>query len=105
MDDATLSALGLPEVIPDWAVSRLSSGERQRLAVARLLSVQPEVLLLDEPTANLDPANTERVERVVADYRDRNAATVLWVSHDADQRKRLGHRHWLIRDGRVEETA
>jgi ABC-type iron transport system FetAB ATPase subunit len=105
VDDATLSALGLPGEIPGWAVSRLSSGERQRLAVARLLSVQPEVLLLDEPTANLDPANTERVERVVADYRDRHAATVLWVSHDADQRKRLGHRHWLIRDGRVEETA
>lgn len=101
-----LADLGFGPEVFGWSVSRLSTGERQRLALARLLAQGPEALLLDEATANLDPANRDRVESVVETYRrDRSAAT-LWVSHDPEQRQRLtangGSRRLAIRDGRLE---
>ncbi len=80
-----------PEVL-NWSVARLSTGERQRLALARLLANRPEALLLDEPTANLDPSNRERVERLVLGYLQAQQAAVLWVSHDPEQRARLAAR-------------
>jgi putative ABC transport system ATP-binding protein len=70
-------------------ISRLSTGERQRLALARLLALRPQVLLLDEATANLDPSNRDRVEDLIQYYRREQGAAVLWVSHDPDQRRRL----------------
>lgn len=99
-----LRALGFPEDVFGWTVRRLSSGERQRLALARTLALQPRVLLLDEPTANLDPDNTERVERLVCDYCEKHKATVLWVSHDPEQRQRLAQRHWIMAAGRLREA-
>ncbi len=86
---ALLARLGFGPEVLDWTVSRLSTGERQRLALARLLAIQPQVLLLDEATANLDPPNRDRVEDLIQDYRREQAAAVLWVSHDPDQRRRL----------------
>ncbi|MBK1649158.1 ABC transporter ATP-binding protein [Rhabdochromatium marinum] len=88
-----LSALGFGLEVLDWSVARLSTGERQRLALARLLARQPEVLLLDEPTANLDSSNRARVEQVILDYRQQHQAAVLWVSHDDAQRQRLVAQH------------
>jgi ABC-type iron transport system FetAB ATPase subunit len=104
-----LAGLGFDPDVLGWSVSRLSTGERQRLALARMLALEPEALLLDEATANLDPANRERVESVVGVYRVEHGAAVIWVSHDPDQRERLvaasGGRQLVIRDGRLEETA
>ena len=85
----------------EWEVGRLSSGERQRLGLARLLAGKPEFLLLDEPSANLDKTNTQRLEACVAAYRERRRAGVLWVSHDAEQRRRVASRGLLIEDGRL----
>jgi ABC-type iron transport system FetAB ATPase subunit len=87
-----------PEVL-HWSIARLSTGERQRLALARLLAVAPEALLLDEATANLDPPNRGRVELIIQNYRREHGAAVIWVSHDPDQRRRLGGRHLVVRDG------
>lgn len=100
--DALFAGLGFAPDVRGWSVARLSTGERQRLALARLLAQSPEALLLDEATANLDPANRERVERVVERYRTARGAAVLWVSHDPEQRERLGGRQLGIRDGRLE---
>ena len=86
---ALLVRLGFTSEVLEWTVSRLSTGERQRLALARLLALQPQVLLLDEATANLDPPNRDRVEDLIQDYRREQGAAVLWVSHDPDQRRRL----------------
>lgn len=94
-----LASIGLPEAAWEWQVDRLSSGERQRLAVLRVLANQPKVLLLDEPTANLDAGNAERIEALIADYQRTNQAAVLWVSHDPDQIARVSQRQLRIESG------
>lgn len=94
-----LHRLGFGPDVLTWSVMRLSTGERQRLALVRLLAQQPEVLLLDEATANLDPTNRDQVERLIDAYRRANQTAVLWVSHDPAQRQRLGARAYVIRDG------
>lgn len=99
-----LRALGLTPDVLDAEVQRLSSGERQRLALARALAHEPAVLLLDEPTANLDQASTERVEQLIADWRRRTAGCALWVSHDAAQRARVATREYEIRQGMVRQV-
>ncbi|MES9856204.1 MAG: ATP-binding cassette domain-containing protein [Sedimenticola sp.] len=99
--DDLLAALGLPLECMKWSIHRISSGERQRLALARLLSISPRVLLLDEPTANLDQQNIHRVETVVEHYLQKYGAAALWVSHDPVQRQRLGERHLVIANGKL----
>jgi ABC-type iron transport system FetAB ATPase subunit len=86
--DAGLKELGFDSDVLSWKISRLSSGERQRLAVLRLLALQPKVLLLDEPTANLDRINTQRVESLLNGYRRSRNPVVIWVSHDIEQLRR-----------------
>lgn len=91
--------LGLPGDIGSWPVSRLSSGENQRLGLMRLLENHPEVLLLDEPTANLDPQSTEAFEAFVVDYVQQQGACAIWVSHDPRQLKRTAQRCYRIENG------
>lgn len=113
LDPSLFERLGFGREVLDWQVARLSTGERQRLALARLLALQPQALLLDEATANLDPPNRDRVEALIQDYRREQSAPVLWVSHDPDQRQRLaeptpgltGARRLIIRGDRLEEET
>lgn len=101
-DAQLLQALELPEDSLDWQLTRLSSGEKQRLALARLLSSRPACLLLDEPTANLDPDNIQRVEALVHHYRSDNQCPVLWVSHDPAQRQRIADQHHTMHAGKLQ---
>jgi UDP-glucose/iron transport system ATP-binding protein len=89
--------LGLAPGLLDGPVVRLSTGERQRLALIRALSLASPVLLLDEPTGALDEENTRRVEAVL---RERIAAgvTIAMVTHSPEQATRLGHRHLRMMD-------
>ncbi len=82
--EPVLEKLGFAIDVLQWSVSRLSTGEKQRLALARLLAGQPSALLLDEPVANLDSANAERVTRVIDDYRQERRTPILWVSHGSE---------------------
>jgi ABC-type multidrug transport system ATPase subunit len=88
----------------DGVVSRLSTGERQRLALVRAFVLDPEVLLLDEPTAALDPAATLEVERYLFDY-SKSGGTVIIASHNLDQVRRLASRHCVMRNRRLEAAA
>ena len=103
-DGAQLSALSLDTGIRAQPVVRLSSGERQRLALLRLLANQPQVLLLDEPTANLDDDNAKRVERLLERYRHETGAAILWISHDPAQVERVSEQLLRMHAGGVLET-
>ncbi len=94
---AWLSSLSLPPELLDASVERLSTGERQRLALLRALVLHPKVLLLDEPTANLDQRNAQKLIELVKTYAQTEQAAVIWVSHDADERALLGNRSLEIR--------
>ncbi len=104
VDEGLLAALGLAPEVMNWSVARLSSGERQRLSLVRLLCNNPDVLLLDEPTANLDPQNVDRVEALVAGVQKDRSTAVLWVSHDPAQIDRIASRELKLRDGRMTEA-
>jgi putative ABC transport system ATP-binding protein len=82
-------ALGLAADAVDWPVARLSGGERQRLALLRAMLLDPDVLLLDEPTANLDSDTGRTVEEVLTAIARGGTAIVL-VTHDRTQAQRLG---------------
>lgn len=102
-DFATLlPALGLPADAADWPVGRLSTGERQRLALARALRPATRVLLLDEPTSGLDLANVERVEQWLRAALARGVA-ILLVTHDPAQARRLAARRLVLEGGMVRE--
>lgn len=94
--DGQGEALGFPAGVEDWQVSRLSSGERQRLALLRAWSRQPRALLLDEPTANLDPRLTETTEAWILAWARRAGLPVIWISHDPVQIARVADRHYRI---------
>jgi ABC-type multidrug transport system ATPase subunit len=98
-DEGLLASLGFERDVLRWRIDRLSSGERQRLALARMLSVEPEALLLDEPTANLDPESSARVEALIESYRVEHGAPVIWVGHDPEQLERVSARRFSMEKG------
>lgn len=82
----------------------LSGGEQQRLAVARALASNPQILFLDEPTASLDPASTDAVEQLIRDAHAVGVTTVM-VTHDVGQAKRIGEDVIFMHAGRVVEQG
>jgi tungstate transport system ATP-binding protein len=80
----------------------LSGGEQQRLCLARALSLDPDVLFLDEPTASLDPASTLAIERLLVDARSRGIK-VIAVTHDVGQARRLAQEIVFLHHGKLIE--
>ncbi|GAA5524226.1 putative iron export ATP-binding protein FetA [Microbulbifer aestuariivivens] len=103
--DAALGQLGFTADVTDWSIDRLSSGEKQRLALVRALAHEPRALLLDEPTANLDPDTTRQTERWLCEVIRQRALPTLWVAHDRAQIERVASRHLHIEGGRLNESA
>ncbi len=100
-----LRALGFSDETANWPVARLSSGEKQRLALARALSREPRALLLDEPTANLDEKTTRQLEDWLLPLIREHRWPVLWVAHSKEQIGRVARRHFRIEGSRLIEQA
>jgi phosphate transport system ATP-binding protein len=104
--EARLAEVGLWDAVKDRlgdSPFRLSGGQKQLLCLARALAVDPEVLLLDEPTSSLDPSTTEKIEELIRSLASR--LTVIMVTHDLAQAARIGDRTALFFDGRLIEEG
>ncbi len=99
-----LKTVGLKDLEQRYAKT-LSGGEAQRVAIARMLAYEPELILLDEPTANLDPANTSTVEKAMQKAKEAYGATVIVATHNMFQARRLGDRVALLLNGKFVEVA
>ncbi len=95
-------ALDLTEFI-DRPVGKLSSGQKTRVALAKALINAPDVLLLDEPTASLDPDTADWVRSRIEDFRKRRNATILLASHNMAEVERLCERVIIMKRGRIED--
>jgi putative ABC transport system ATP-binding protein len=99
-----LARLGL-EGYDERTAADLSGGEAQRVAIARTLFNEPEVVLLDEPMSSLDAAAAERVEGLLADVMEAYGVTAVLVTHDADRARRLGTCGVRLEGGRVKRSG
>lgn len=101
---AALNMVGLAG-LGTAAARTLSGGEAQRVALARALIIEPQVLLLDEPTANLDPYNVNLIEQIILRVNRERSTTIVLVTHNVFQARRLAHRVALMLEGRIVEIA
>jgi tungstate transport system ATP-binding protein len=101
---AALAEVGL-ESLARTPAHRLSGGEMQRAALARALVLDPAVLLLDEPTANLDPTNVALIESILRRQNEARGTTLVLVTHNVFQARRLAGRVALLLAGRLVEAA
>ncbi len=88
----------------DRSATVLSGGERQKLALARALITEPEIVFLDEPTANLDGRSMREIEGILGEARDEGVRFVL-ATHNLGQARRLGTEILFIRNGAIQERA
>ena len=100
-----LERVGLPPDFADKPADELSGGEAQRVALARALANRPEVLLLDEPTASLDPTASRRIEKLLDMLAETTDLTFVFVTHDLHQARRIGDHGLLLVEGRVVERG
>lgn len=102
--DHWLERLGLTP-LADQAARKLSGGEAQRVALGRALLLEPDVLLLDEPTSNLDPYNVGLIENIIREVNGEQHTTIVMVTHNVFQARRLAHRTALLLQGQLVEVA
>jgi len=100
----TLNDVGLGEKLDQFAPT-LSAGEGQRMAFARATVLKPHALLLDEFTANLDPANVSLLERAVHRFNRDTGSTIILATHNLFQAKRISHRTAIMFNGRFIESG
>ncbi len=98
--DRVLETVGLVNKKQQNAVT-LSSGETQRLGIARAMVIEPEILFLDEPTASIDEENTGIVEGIILTLRREARTTIIIATHDRDQAVRIADRVIMMHDGRM----
>ena len=98
-EESDLDTLGLKLNILEAEVSHLSSGEKQRLALLRVLKNSPAVLLLDEVTSHLDSERAELTERKIVALKAQGSLAVVWVSHNIEQLKRVCSRILYMEQG------
>jgi len=104
IDKILFKQLGLDKNILSRHIHEISSGEKQRLALLRAIQHQPEVLLLDEPTANLDEHNSSVIEEFIFHYiKDKKA--ILWISHNKQQIERVANSMLVVTKNKVSQQS
>ncbi|SDI95501.1 ABC transporter ATP-binding protein [Salimicrobium halophilum] len=104
-EEKLLEYVQLPLDIKDRDVDHLSGGQQQRVSLARTLANEPEVLLLDEPTSALDNKTAEDIEHVLKELIEAHNLTMVMVTHQMDQARRLGTKGLFMHEGRIQETG
>lgn len=93
--------VGLPPELLEKSPFDLSGGEKRRAAIAGVMAMEPEILILDEPTAGLDPRGREQVFSMIREYRRQRDTTVLLVSHSMEDVARLADRVLVMEQGKI----
>ena len=101
----SLDAVGLDATFLDRDATELSGGQKQKLSIARTLINKSSILLLDEITAALDPSSAREIEELVIKINKRYGVTIIWITHNFEQARRLSHYTWLLKDGALIEAA
>ena len=104
VEDA-LEAVGLPRDIRDESPFELSGGQKRRVALAGVIAMQPEILILDEPTAGLDPAGREEMFDLIRDLHEKRGTTVILVTHSMEDAARVASRLVVMEHGRILMTG
>jgi ABC-type iron transport system FetAB ATPase subunit len=98
-----VQTLGIEPLLQQM-VAKLSSGEKQRIALLRLLANQPKALLLDEPTSHLDSKSTQAAESLIAEYQHTHQCPLVLVSHDTKQCDRMAQQHYVMQDKNLQAS-
>lgn len=97
----SLTDTGLPLTFLNKKAQQLSGGEKKRVSLARALALHPTILLLDEPTTGIDPKNIQTVEQRILSFCKQRHLTVIWVTHDVNQAKRVSNRIANVKKGNI----
>ena len=97
--------VGIPDEMLLKSPFDLSGGEKRRVAIAGVISMEPEILILDEPTSGLDPMGREQILELIKNYREQTGKTVIIVSHSMDDVARFATKVIVMNDSRVEMTG
>lgn len=100
-----LSDIGLPSSYLHHDSDDLSGGQKQRVALARTLMSDADILLLDEVTSGLDQEAMYAIEQLIASWQLSRDATIIWITHDIAQAKRVANRMWLLTAGKLIEAG
>lgn len=102
---SSLEAVGLEASFLDRDGAELSGGQKQKLSIARTLINKSSILLLDEITSALDPSSTREIEELILKINKQYGTTIIWITHNFEQARRLSHYTWLLKDGALIESG
>ncbi|MFC7687232.1 ATP-binding cassette domain-containing protein [Ureibacillus sp. GCM10028918] len=100
-----LEIVGLEHTFLYRQADDLSGGQKQKVSIARSLVNKPKVLLLDEITSALDPASVNEIEQLILKINQNSRVTIVWITHNIEQAKRIGDITWIMMDGRLLEIG